>query len=130
MAKKSGTIDKMIWNNKEYELAKNTMKIARLVEAAESAETMVEAYACELGLVAAALGRDTAADILGTVEIEDVDLGTLVMVYNAVIEGYEKRIADMRASQEEKLFNSPTIRGVGKLADDVKVLKSIEGGRK
>lgn len=130
MAKKSGTIDKMIWNNREYELAKNTMKIARLVEAAESAETMVEAYACELGLVTAALGRDTAADILGTVEIEDVDLGTLVMVYNAVIEGYEKRIADMRASQEEKLFNSPTIRGVGKLADDVKVLKSIEGGRK
>lgn len=130
MAKKNDSVDKMIWNNKAYELAKNTMKIARLIESAESAETMTEAYACELSLVTAALGHDTAVEVLGTVDIEEVDLGTLVMVYNAVTEGYEKRVADMRASQEEKLFNSPTIRGVGKLADDVKILKSVEGGRK
>ena len=106
------------------------MKIARMIEAAEASETMTEAYSKELDLVIAALGRETAEEILETVEVEEVDLGTLVMVYNAVIEGYEKRIADMRAAQDEKVFNSPAFKGVGKLASDVQILKSVEGGRR
>ena len=123
-------MDKMIWENKSYDLAKNTLSIARLIETAENSDTMVEAYNNEMNLVVAALGQEVAEEVLGTTNIEEVDLGTLVMVYNAIIEGYEKRITDMRIAQEEKMINTPVAKGVSKLANDVRVIKSVEGGIK
>lgn len=117
-------MDKMIWQGKQYDLAKNTMNMARLIETAEESRTMIEAYDNQMNVVIAALGGEVAEDVLETVDIEEVDLGTLVLVYTAVIDGYEKRIVDMRMSKDEKTFNSPAIKGVGKLANDVKVLKS------
>ncbi len=117
-------MDKMIWQGKQYDLAKNTMNMARLIETAEESRTMIEAYDNQMNVVIAALGGEVAEDVLETVDIEEVDLGTLVLVYTAVIDGYEKRIVDMRMSKDEKTFNSPVIKGVGKLANDVKVLKS------
>lgn len=119
-------MDKMIWEHKEYELAKNTMKIARKIEAAEQAETVMSAYAAELDLVMEALGEEVASEILGTTDIESVDLGTLVLVYTKIIEGYEKRIADMRTEQDSKIFNAPGFRAIGKVADDVKVIQSVD----
>lgn len=106
------------------------MNMARLIETAEASETMTEAYRNELDVVVAALGRETAEEILETVELEEVDLGTLVLAYTAVIDGYEKRIADMRAAKDEKIFNSTAFKGVGKLAGDVQILQSVESGKK
>lgn len=117
------TMDKMIWQNKEYNLAKNNMKMARLISAAEESETMVDAYNNQLSVVTEALGRETAGEILGTLDIEEIDLGSLVLVYNAVIEGYERRIMDMRTAKDEKVFNSSSFKNFGKFATDVRTIE-------
>ncbi len=122
-------MDRMLWQNKEYDLAKNTLSLARKIEAAEQAESMTDAYRRQMDVVTEALGYGTVHEILGTTDIEEVDLTDLVLVYNAVITGYEKRIMDMRTTQDEKIFGSPAFRGIGKVADDLRVIQTIDNKR-
>ena len=123
------SMDKMIWQGKEYELAKNTLSLARKIEAAEQAVSMTDAYRREMEVIIEALGHDAVYEILESTDIEDVDLTTLVLVYNSVIDGYEKRILDMRTRNDEKLFNSPSIKGIKQVADDVRVIQQIDSKR-
>lgn len=119
-------MDKMIWQNKEYELTINNMEMARLIEATENSVSMIEAYTNEMNVVVKALGDETVETILGTADVETVDLGTLVLLYNAVIDGYEKRIVDMRNKKDEKSFAAPSFKNISKLAEDVRIIQSVD----
>ena len=116
----------MIWQNKEYELTINNMEMARLIEATENSVSMIEAYTNEMNVVVKALGDETVETILGTADVETVDLGTLVLLYNAVIDGYEKRIVDMRNKKDEKSFAAPSFKNISKLAEDVRIIQSVD----
>ena len=117
-------MDKMIFENREYELATNNMKIARLIDTAEKSSSMLDAYNNELSLVKAALGDETALELLGTLNIEDVDLTLLVLVYNAVIDGYEARIVELEREKQRKAMDMPAINGVRDMAAQVSIIKS------
>ena len=117
-------MDKMIYDNREYDLAVNNMKMARLIDKAEKSTGMLEAYTNELEVVKAAVGSEVAQELLGTLNIEEIDLTTLVLIYNAVIDGYESRIHELQKEKELKLVNTPTVKAVKDMADQVKVIKS------
>lgn len=118
-------MDVMIYDGKEYPLATNTMKIARLIDSAERSASITEAYKNELEFVKAALGEDTAKEILGTLNLEEVDLTNLVLVYNAATAGYEARIEAAKRERESRLVDTPAIKAVKDVADNVKVIKSV-----
>lgn len=120
-------MDKMLWEGREYDLATKTMKIARLIDASEQAPTMIEAYQRQWDVVQSALGGEKAKEVLQTGSIEKVDVNLLVMTYNAVITGYEKRVREMRIQQEEELANSPVFDAVKELSAQI---KTIEGAGK
>jgi len=122
-------MDTMIYNGAEYQLAKNTMKIARLIDRAEKSASIADAYTNELEFVKAALGEDVAKDIFGTLNIEEVDLTELVLVYNAATAGYEARIEAARKDRELRQVDTPAIKAIRGVADDVKVITAKTAGR-
>ena len=117
-------MDKMIYENQEYELATNSMKIARLIDAAEKSASMIDAYNNQLSVVKAALGDETAKEVLKTLNIEEVNLTTLVLVYNAVIDGYEARIIELEREKQRRAMEMPAISGVKDMAAQVSIIRS------
>ncbi len=122
-------MDTMIYNGAEYQLAKNTMKIARLIDRAEKSASIADAYTNELEFVKAALGEDVAKEIFGTLSIEEIDLTELVLVYNAATAGYEARIEAARKDRELRQVDTPAIKAIRGVADDVKVITAKTAGR-
>lgn len=117
-------MDKMVYENREYELATNSMKIARLIDAAEKSTSVLDAYNNELSVVKAALGDETAKEILETLNIEEIDLTTLVLVYNAVIDGYEARVVELEREKQRRVMEMPAVSGVRDMAAQVSIIKS------
>jgi len=122
-------MDTMIYNGKEYQLAKNTMKIARLIDKAEKSASIAEAYGNELEFVKAAAGEGVAKEIFGTLSIEEIDLTELVLVYNAATAGYEARIEAARKERELEQVDTPAVKAIRGVADDVRAITAKTAGR-
>lgn len=118
-------MDSMIYNGREYDLAKMNMKMARLIDRTEKSATVVEAYTNELETVRAALGDDTAKELLDTLNIEEIDLTELVLIYNAVTAGYESRLEAARRAKESADVDRPALKAVRDMAADVRVIQSV-----
>lgn len=115
-------MDKMIYDGVEYELSTYTMKIARLIEKAEKSITMTDAYKTQLSVIKAALGDKLVEKIIGTLNVEEMDLVTLVLVYNEVINGYETRIKEMKQEKEAEEVNTPAVNAIKEMAENVKII--------
>ena len=113
-------MNKFEWEGKEYDLTPKTLEIVRIIETAEKASNMIEAYKKQWELVNAALGDKTAREILGVQTIEKVDVVHLTMVYNGVILAYEKPLREMRRKQETELMDSPVFDAVRDTAEPVR----------
>ena len=118
-------MDSMIYNGRECDLAKMNMKMARLIDRTEKSATVVEAYTNELETVRAALGDDTAKELLETLNIEEIDLTELVLIYNAVTAGYESRLEAARRAKESADVDRPALKAVRDMAADVRVIQSV-----
>ena len=112
-------MDKMTYEGKLYDLATYKINIAQMIEAAEESSTMMEAYKNQLDVVITALGEDTVKGLLGSIELDEIDLVTLVVIYNAVTDGYEKRIDDARQKKADR-----TMKELRQIAGDVKTISS------
>ena len=119
-------MDMMIYNGQEYELAPKTMKIARLQEKAEMSTTITEAYTNEFEFVKACIGESAVNEILGTCNIEAVDLNEMVLVYNEIVTAYDKEITEAKNRQDAEIFNSPVFDKISALAKDVETFSNIE----
>lgn len=117
-------MNKFEWEGKEYDLAPKTLEVVRIIEAAEKAPNMIEAYKKQWELVNAALGDKTAKEILKAQMIEKVDVVHLTMVYNGVILAYEKPLREMRKRQEAELMDSPVFDAVRDTAEQVKIIEN------
>lgn len=115
-------MDKMTYDGVEYELSTYTMKIARLIEKAEKSITMTDAYKTQLSVIKAALGDKVVEKIIGTLNVEEMDLVTLVLVYNEVINGYETRIKEMKQEKEAEEVNTPAVNAIKEMAENVKII--------
>lgn len=117
-------MNKFEWEGKEYDLAPKTLEVVRIIEAAEKAPNMIEAYKKQWELVNAALGDKTAKEILKAQMIEKVDVVHLTMVYNGIILAYEKPLREMRRRQEAELIDSPVFDAVRDTAEQVKIIEN------
>lgn len=119
-------METMIYNGNEFELAPKTMKIARLQEAAEASMTITEAYTNEYAFVKAVLGDSAVREIMGTANLEDMDLNKLVMVYNSIIGAYDREIVEAERERELEMLSSPAFDKIRGLADDVRAIADVE----
>ena len=113
----------MYFKGKEYKLEKKTLRIAQLIDRAEHASSVIEAYEREYEVVIAALGETATAETLGT-DINDIDLTEMVLIYNAIIDEYDKPILEAQKKKEAELFNSPAIKAISKVSDSLKEINN------
>ena len=123
-------MESMYFDGKEYELTPKTMKVARQIERAEQSETITEAYKAEFDLVKLAIGDEAAREILGTSNLEDIDLNKMVAVYNAIIDGYDAEIRQLQAEKEAEMFNSPAFKALSNIARDLRTITAAENAKK
>lgn len=117
-------MDRMVFKDKEYELAKFTMKSARLIEEAEKASEVNASYRKQYEFVKLAIGTDNVNDILGSSNLDEIDLVELVLLYNEITAGYERRIEAQREEKDAKLANSTAVKTINDVASSVKVITS------
>ena len=118
--------ENMYYNGKDYDLAKRTINIAQAIEMAERSDTIISAYQNQLAMVKAAIGEDAASEILGP-SFNDMDLNELVILYNAIIDEYDAPIFEANAQKEAKLFATPAISQIDKMAKSVDtILKAAD----
>lgn len=118
-------MEKIYFNGKEYELAKKTMKTARMIDATEQAQSVTEAYKGEYDVIIHALGKDAVREILGTSDLEAVDLNQMVKVYNAVIDGYDRELIEEQRRRDEAVFDTELFEKFDKLAKNAQVLSEL-----
>ena len=118
-------MEKIFYKDKEYELVKKTMKIARMIDNAEQAVTVTAAYKAEYDLIVAVIGKDAAKEILGTSSLEEVDLNEVVKLYSAIIEGYDKEINEEQRRRDEEMFDSAIFDKIDKLAKNAAVISEL-----
>ena len=112
----------IIINGKEYEVAPKTMKVARMIDAAEKAATVMDVYKKQWEMVNFVLGKESAAEAIGGSDLEKIDLNRLVSTYNAVILGDESEVVAERREQEEQFLNSPAVGLIKDIARDVRTI--------
>jgi len=120
-------MSRMIYNGQEFELATKTMRVARAIETAEQANSVVEAYRKQWDVIHLVLSPEDAKAVLETNNIEEVDLNKMVSVYNGIILGYESEIVGIRRQQEEEMLSSPTLTAIKDLASDMRVISEVAG---
>ena len=123
-------MEKLYFNGHEYNMATKTIRIARQIEKTEKSETVTDAYKGEYETLKLALGADVLQDILGTSNFEDVDLNTMVKLYNAMIDGYDAEILEMQRERELQVLNSPAIKAINSVAKDIQAISTLEAKRK
>ena len=123
-------MEKLYFGGHEYNMATKTIRIARQIEKTEKSETVTDAYKGEYETLKLALGADVLQDILGTSNFEDVDLNTMVKLYNAMIDGYDAEILEMQRERELQVLNSPAIKAINSVAKDIQAISNLEAKRK
>lgn len=79
----------MYYNDVEFELPKKTMALNKKIDAVNNATTTEKVYISMLEFVSLGLGKEKVEEILGTSDINKVDLLQLTMLYNSIIMEYE-----------------------------------------
>lgn len=118
-------MEKIYFNGKEYGLKPKTMKVARMIDATEQAQSVTEAYKGEYDVIIYTLGKDAVKAILGTSNIEEIDLTQMVKVYNAVIDAYDKELAEEQRRREAELLDSDLFDKLDRLAKNAQVISEL-----
>ena len=118
-------IHTVIIDGRSYDLPKKNMKMAGKIDdilRVDSSQGMSLKQRFEKLhiFVKEVLGEDTAKEILGSDNLEDVDLSELTLAVRKIIDGYQKPIADYEMEKSMEKFSAiPT----GKFDSMSKVLE-------
>lgn len=119
-------MEKMIFDGREFDLIPKTMKVARQIEKTEQSATITEAYRNEYETLKMTIGTEAVAEILGTSNLEEIDLTKMVAVYNAMIDGYDAPLAELERAKEEEILNSPSLKAIRDVATQIKAIQALD----
>lgn len=110
----------MYFNDIEYEPPKKTMALNDKIEAVNNAKSTKTAYAAMMDFVVTGLGKDKIKEILGTTDVNKVDLVQLNMLSNDIVMAYDDMI---RQPQIDKINNILSNLPLDNLANVAKNMK-------
>lgn len=110
----------MYFNDIEYELPKKTMAINDKIEAVNNAKTTKIAYSAMMDFVVTGLGKDKVKEILGTTDINKVDLVQLNMLSNDIVMAYDDMIQQPQIDKINNILSNLPLDNLANVANNMK----------
>ena len=114
------------FNNETYELPKRTMALNEKIEAVNKAKTTKEAYTKMMDFVVMGLGKEKVSKLLGTHDINKVDLTELNILANAIIIGFDNKVANQTLNKANELANSDAITNIIAVGNSLDKIQKVK----
>lgn len=103
-------MDKITYNGKTYELPKKTMAIVQKEDAMYTkSASLAEQYMKQFEYAYAVLGEENIVEILGSSDVNEVDLSEITLLCNMIDEAYMKKINDQNIKRAEKMLGNKAV---------------------
>lgn len=113
----------MYYNGIEFDLPKKTMALNDRIESVNKATTTKDAYIRMFDLLIYALGDEKVVELLGSKNINDVDLIELQKIVDSILLEYDKALQENQLKYFEELANSSAVQNAIKIAEASKTVK-------
>ena len=110
----------MYFNDVEYELPKKTMALNDKIEAVNNAKTTKMAYTAMMDFVVSGLGKDRVKEILGTTDVNKVDLIKLNMLSNDIVMAYDDMVQQPRIDKINNILSNLPLDNLANVANKIK----------
>ena len=114
------------YNGEEHKLPIKTMSLNDKIEAVNNAKTTKEAYTKMMDFVVAGLGKDKVDELLGTHNVNKVDLTELNILSNAIVNGYDDKVAEKQLERADRVANSDAIDRLIQVGKSINQLDKIK----
>lgn len=116
----------VIYNDTEYPLAKKTLKIAKLIDAAHAISTPTsESYRKQYECVVACIGENTAAELLDGKSVDEIDLTNLSILFLKIEQAYVKPVEEANSEIQDKENIMQEIKELGEAVEKLSKAKDI-----
>lgn len=110
----------MYFNDVEYELPKKTMALNDKIEAVNNAKTTKIAYTAMMDFVVYGLGKDKIKEILGTTDVNKVDLIKLNMLSNDIVMAYDDMVQQPQIDKINNILSNLPLDNLANVANNMK----------
>lgn len=110
----------MYFNDIEYELPKKTMALNDKIEAVNNAKSTKTAYTAMMDFVVTGLGKDKIKEILGTTDVNKVDLVQLNMLSNDIVMAYDDMIQQPQIDKINNILSNLPLDNLANVANNMK----------
>lgn len=121
--------DILIWDGVEYVLPKKTLAVQKKMDEIGNlsvANKGVECYRKQWDFCSELLGKANAAVMLDAKKVEDVDLQTLTICYNSIVDAYLQRVREHQRQREAEQLNSPALDVIENVAQSVDKIAKLK----
>lgn len=113
-------MSKITYEGKQYEIPKKNMEIVRAEDVCNAYHaTHEEVYKAKFEYLKAVFTDEQIEQMLGSTDIESVDVMEVVYIVNLVDEEYNKRIDDTQMKKAQSIMNSKPIQDLIKAGNAV-----------
>jgi hypothetical protein len=120
--------DFLVWEGDSIELPKKTISVQRKIDEISVLALTgkgYESYKKQFDFVNESIGFEKVNSILETNKLDDIDLPTLTILYNAIVHAYTKRIREYERAQEAEQIDSPTLDAIEKMAESMDKIEKV-----
>ena len=121
-------VDTLFWEGRSYELPKKTLATQKKIDEVSTLAVNnkgYDSYQKQWDFCVERLGKDNATEVLDANNINGVDLQTLTICYNSIIDTYTKRVREYNTQKELEQVDTPSIRAMADLANNVDKIAKI-----
>ncbi|MDD7511055.1 MAG: hypothetical protein PUK21_01535 [Peptostreptococcaceae bacterium] len=121
--------DILMWEGVEYILPKKTLAVQRKMDEIGNLSVQnkgVECYNKQWALCTELLGKENAETVLDAKNINDVDLQTLTICYNSIVDVYLQRVLEHQRQREAEQLNSPALQAIDNVASSVEKIAKFK----
>ena len=121
----------LIHNKKSYDLPKRTLDVVRKMDAVveldqNTSMSLEQKYQHILDFICDILGEKSAEEILGTLELEDIDLSDTLITFRKIVDAYNKPVKDYEHERDFEMLNQLPLDKITKLTRAIESAKTGE----
>ena len=119
------------YNGKEYILPKRTMKVVEAEDMMRTpSNTLKEAYAKQFDYLKKVFDEKDLSSMLGSLDINEVDLAEVTLICNMVDSAYIERINKQQLDKANQLLNNKAFNKTIQFAESADKLSKVNRNRR
>lgn len=110
-------MDVLVFNGKEYELPKKTLRVEKMIDGVYSADagSREQSVRKMYQFVLDILGTESASEVLECDNLNEVDTQTLIIVFKSIEDAYLARVMEFQRQQQYDKLNQPAFDKLEKI---------------